>query len=248
MMNTIKCLIVDDEIPATKIIDRYINEIPGIETVAICSNAMEALHAIKKHKIDLIFLDIQMPGINGIEFIKLLNNPTQIVLTTAYREYAVEGFDLEVLDYLVKPISFERFFKAIGKIYKQKKINTSAEWSENHIQNINEFKSFDEMYMYVRVDKKMKQVWLKEILYIESMGDYVKIITDHEMIITYLKVGYLEKKLPQNIFIRIHRGYLVARNKVSAYTTNTLEINNKILPIGGNYKEKTHALLLGHTP
>lgn len=245
-----KCLIVDDEIPAAKVIDRYIQEIPGMETIGICKNAMEALGVLKNQPVDLVFLDIQMPGINGIEFVKTMNNAVPIILTTAFRDYAVDGFELDVLDYLVKPISFERFFRAISKIYKQgnSQINTPPEWHDKPGQEIKEFKTFEEMYIYVRVDKKMKQVWLKDIAYIESIGDYVKIITEQEVIITYLKIGYLEKKLPPHVFIRIHRSYLIARDRVSSFTSNTIEIADKVLPIGGNYKSKIHDLFFDHTP
>ena len=246
-MNTIKCLIVDDEAPAAKVISRYIQEIPGLEVADVCRNVMEALNALKNNPIDLVFLDIQMPGINGIELVKTLKNSVPVILTTAYREYAVDGFELEVLDYLVKPISFERFFKAISKIYKQDAA-LSSKWQELPSQKIREFNTFEEMYIYVRVDKKMKQVWLKDILYIESIGDYVKIITDQEVVITYLKISYLEKKLPSNTFIRIHRSYLIARNRVSSFTSNDVEVGGKALPIGGSYKKKIHDLFLDHEP
>jgi len=241
-------MIVDDEVPAAKVIDRYIRQIPGMEVAAICKNAMEAIQLLNSTTIDLVFLDIQMPGITGLELVKTLNHSVPVILTTAYRDYAVEGFELNVLDYLVKPISFERFFKAIGKVYQTGNlpVNTPASWQENPGHGIMEFKSFDEMYLYVRVDKKMKRVWLRDIVYIESMGDYVKIFTNQEMIITYLKIGYLEKKLPQEHFLRIHRSYLIAPNQVSAFTTNTLEIGQKTLPIGGSYKKNTHKRLEIH--
>ncbi len=250
IMGNIKCLIVEDEIPAAKVISKYIQEIPGMEVTSSCKNAMEALNVLKNETIDLVFLDIQMPGINGIEFTKILSNSLPVILTTAYREFAVEGFELEVLDYLVKPISFERFFKAVSKIYKSNTFPTipSREGTDASDQAIREFKSFDEMYIYVRVDKKMKQVWLKEIIYIESIGDYVKIITDHEVIVTYLKIGYLEKKLPGTTFTRIHRSFLISRGRVSSFTSNTIEIGNKVLPIGVNYKKKIHTFFFGHTP
>ena len=246
-MDTIKCLIVDDEIPAGKVIDRYIQDVPGLTTVAICRNAMEAVNITKSQQVDLIFLDIQMPGITGIEFVKTLNNSIPVILTTAFREYAVDGFELDVLDYLVKPISFERFFKAVCKIYKH--INIPAGFTQelvNKAGDIREFRSFEETYIYVRVDKKMKQVWLKDIIFIESIGDYVKVITESEVIITYLKIGYLEKKLPSDKFIRIHRSYLVARDKVSSFTANTIEVGGKTLSLGVNYKKKVHEAFEGY--
>lgn len=238
-MNALKCLIIDDEAPATKVLERYVQQIDGLTSVGSCRNAMEALSLMNAHPIDLIFLDIQMPGITGIEFIKSLNQPLSVILTTAYREYAVEGFELNVTDYLVKPISFERFFRAVSKVFQQ--VRTTAVLPP--AEPISEFQSYVDMYMYVRVEKKMQKVQLKDIHYIESMGDYVKIILSDQQLITHLKIGYLEKKLPVQKFIRIHRSYIVAKDKIQSFTANSIEVASKNLPIGGNYRTQFHSVL-----
>lgn len=244
MRNTLKCLIIEDEIPARKVLERYILQIDGLELKGSCRNAMEALNIINSQTIDLIFLDIQMPGITGIEFIKALKKPFRIILTTAYREYAVEGFELDVVDYLVKPIAFERFFKAVTKVF-QNDIDQNFVPAQNLI---NEFSSYSDSYIYVRTEKKMQKILLSDINFIESIGDYVKIILEDKQVVTYLKISYLEKKLPAQKFIRIHRSYIVAKDKIEAYTSNAIEIKNLKLPIGGSYRSLIQKILGKYIP
>ncbi|WP_298555739.1 LytTR family DNA-binding domain-containing protein [uncultured Algibacter sp.] len=243
-MNTLKCLIIEDEAPAAKVLERYILKIDGIELKGSCRNAMEALNIINSQPIDLIFLDIQMPGITGIEFIKALKKPFRIILTTAYREYAIEGFELDVVDYLLKPIAFERFFKAVSKVF-QNDISQNFMPSQNLI---NEFNAYNNSYIYVRTAKKMQKIQLSDINFIESIGDYVKIILDDRQVVTYLKISYLEKKLPTQKFIRIHRSFIVAKDKIQAYTSSTIEIEDRKLPIGGSYRSFIHKVLGKYTP
>jgi DNA-binding LytR/AlgR family response regulator len=225
-MNHIKCLIVDDEPLAQNVIENYLKEFSFIETVAKCDNALTALDWMKKQKIDLIFLDISMPFISGIDFIKTLKNPPAIILTTAYREYAVESYELNVLDYLLKPISFERFLKAINKLDNQaaELVKPAHENAENDV------------FIYVKSNKKNVRVLLKEILFIESVKDYIRIhLLTGTSIITQMQISAIEQRLPES-FIRIHRSFIVSKDKITAYTQHDLEIGKHQIPIGRSYK------------
>ena len=225
-MNHIKCLIIDDEPLAQNVIENYLKEFSFIEVVAKCDNALNALDWMKKQKIDLIFLDISMPFISGIDFIKTLKNPPAIILTTAYREYAVESYELNVLDYLLKPISFERFLKAINKLDNQ-----AAEL----VKPVHEEKEND-VFIYVKSDKKNVRVLLKEILFIESVKDYIKIhLLTGISIITQMQISAIEQRLPES-FLRIHRSFIVSKDKITAYTQHDLEIGKHQIPIGRSYK------------
>ena len=225
-MNHIKCLIIDDEPLAQNVIENYLKEFSFIEVVAKCDNALNALDWMKKQKIDLIFLDISMPFISGIDFIKTLKNPPAIILTTAYREYAVESYELNVLDYLLKPISFERFLKAINKLDNQ-----AAEL----VKPVHEEKEND-VFIYVKSDKKNVRVLLKEILFIESVKDYIKIhLLNGPSIITQMQISAIEQRLPES-FLRIHRSFIISKDKITAYTQHDLEIGNLQIPIGRSYK------------
>jgi len=225
-MNHIKCLIIDDEPLAQNVIENYLKEFSFIEVVAKCDNALTALDWMKKQKIDLIFLDISMPFIFGIDFIKTLKNPPAIILTTAYREYAVESYELNVLDYLLKPISFERFLKAINKLDNQaaELVNPVHQDAENDV------------FIYVKSDKKNVRVLLKEILFIESVKDYIKIhLLTGTSIITQMQISAIEQRLPES-FLRIHRSFIVSKDKITAYTQHDLEIGKHQIPIGRSYK------------
>ena len=225
-MNHIKCLIIDDEPLAQNVIENYLKEFSFIEVVAKCDNALTALDWMKKQKIDLIFLDISMPFISGIDFIKTLKNPPAIILTTAYREYAVESYELNVLDYLLKPISFERFLKAINKLDNQAEelVKPAHEDAENDV------------FIYVKSDKKNVRVLLKEILFIESVKDYIKIhLLTGTSIITQMQISTIEQRLPES-FLRIHRSFIVSKDKITAYTQHDLEIGKHQIPIGRSYK------------
>jgi DNA-binding LytR/AlgR family response regulator len=224
-MHQIKCLIVDDEPLAQNVIENYLKNFTDIELVAKCENALSALAWIKKQKIDLIFLDISMPFISGIDFIKTLQNPPKIILTTAHKEFAVESYELNVLDYLLKPISFERFLKAINKLE-----NDSAQVIKPVIDD-----SESEVFIYVKSDKKNVKILLKEILFIESLKDYIKIHTVNRTIVTQVPISAIEQRLPES-FLRIHRSFIIAKDKITAYTQHDFEIGKYQIPIGRNYK------------
>ncbi|MEP5612247.1 MAG: LytTR family DNA-binding domain-containing protein [Cyclobacteriaceae bacterium] len=221
----LKCLIVDDEPIAQEIIEQYIEMIEDLQLVGKCKNAIEAHDVLRKETIDLILLDIEMPHINGLNFLANLTDPPNVIITTAYREHALEGFELNVIDYLLKPISIERFMRAIQKVQGELTPTNSS--------------SAERAYIYLKADKKMVQVFLDDILFIEGLSNYVKIHLTGKMIISYQKLSHLEKVLPVEDFIRVHRSYIVSRLKVKSYTNTYLEVGAEEIPIGGNYKERT---------
>jgi len=229
----ISCLIVDDEAIARDIIATHLSKIANITVVASCSNAMEAFNAINNHKIDLVFLDINMPEISGISFAKSINKDIKIIFTTAYRDYAVEGFELQAVDYLLKPISFERLLKAINT-YFEVYSNQEKEY-EVQIDNNN--------FMFVRSDRRMIKIDFNDIFYIESYSDYIKIHLANETIVTRETISAIEAKLPKNVFIRIHRSYIVALQKISSFTNEQIVIQNKSLTISRSYKNEVLELL-----
>lgn len=234
MSTTIKCLIVDDEPLAINIIKEYISQVPQLELVTTCPDAIQAFKALNEHTIDLVFLDIEMPHLNGINFIKSLANPPAIILTTAYRDYALESYEIDVVDYLLKPISFPRFFKAVTKHLNSIGTNTpiqAAPTSNTRSGSI-----------YVYSNKKNIKVYFEEILYIESIKDYVRIHTTTKNIISKDTITKYETLLP-NSFFRIHRSFIVNSAKISAFTPHDIEIGDKELPIGTSYKKKVMELL-----
>ena len=182
-----KCIIVDDEPIAIRVIASYLEKIPNIDVVAKCSNAMEALDVLRNNAIDLIFLDIQMPQITGIDFLKTLNHPPKVIFTTAYRDYAIEAFDLEVVDYLLKPIPFDRFLKAVNKYYTQ---------NESSLMTLNKGTDNSNDFIYVKSERKVVKVYLKDIVYIESLKDYVKVHTPQKLIVTKQLISQFENVLP----------------------------------------------------
>jgi len=224
----LKCIIVDDEPLAIEIIESYVNRIESLELVGKFRNAIKAFDFLQTGvEVDLIFLDIQMPKLTGIEFLKTLKNKPKVVFTTAYREYALEGFELEVLDYLLKPISFDRFMKAVSKALAQ---NTST------ASPIQTNSSNDDDFIFFKSDKKMIRVCLCDILYIESIKDYVKIKTSEKEVVTHQKISTLETKLSANDFIRVHRSFIVNIPKIESYSASEVELNEESIPIGRNYK------------
>lgn len=221
-----KCIIVDDEPLAIEIIESYIDRLDDLEIVATCNNAIKAFEILQKEKVDLMFLDIQMPKLTGIDFIKTLQHPPKIILTTAYRDYALESYDLNVVDYLLKPISFDRFLVALQKAYKNEK--------SEPIDSLNSDTA--EEYIYLKADKKMVKVMLCEILYIESLKDYIRVKTAVKDVITHQKISYIEEKLPDDLFMRIHRSFIVSLKKIETYSSSAIEVPGKELPIGRLYK------------
>ena len=230
MNETIKCLIVDDEPLAIDVIKDYIDRVPQLKLVKTCNDAMEALQEINNYNIDLLFLDIEMPAMNGIDFLKSLSNPPQVILTTAFRKYAFDSYDVDVIDYLLKPISFNRFFKSISKYIK---LNSSKPQQSN-IEISQPAKSSS---IYVYADKKNIKVHLEDIIYVESIKDYVRIHTEEKNLISKATITKYENLLPDT-FLRVHRSFIVNTKKITAFTQHDIEINKKEIPIGSSYKKK----------
>lgn len=227
----LKCLVVDDEPLAREVIISHIQKIEGLELVAECDNALKAFDVLKKEAVDLIFLDIQMPKLTGIEFIKVLNPNAQIIFTTAYREYAIESYELNVADYLLKPVSFQRFLKAVNKVLNGQHEEAQQEESKDALRS-------DSPHIFLKADRKMVKVYLKDILYIESLKDYVRIKLQGKEVISLQKISFLEEKLPEDCFIRVHRSFIVPLKRIDAFSNNAVEVNGIEIPIGRNYKEK----------
>ena len=232
---TIKCLVIDDERLAREYIKKYISKIPQLELVGEFNSPIKALEIIKDQKIDLLFLDIQMPDITGVEFVKSLNHKPEIVFTTAYHEYALEGFNLNVVDYLLKPFSFERFFQAVNKVTdKLESKNQNRESSD--ISEKSET-IVEETYLVIRADRKLYKINFTDINYIEGQKAYVTFHTINKKITALASLKELEDLLPKNQFIRIHKSYIVAIRVILSLEGNLIEVANTKLPVGKSYKE-----------
>ncbi len=236
----IKAIIVDDEPLALDVLETYIEKMPNIQLVSKCENAFEANEALKSGEIDVMFLDIQMPQLTGIEFLKSLSNPPIVIFTTAYPDYAVQGFELDALDYLLKPISLERFMKAVNKAQEKLDARKSDSSSSSEGEE-------DKSFFFVKADKKLIKCNYADINYIEGLKDYVIIRQDQSRIITLQTMKSLEAKLPSDIFKRIHRSYIVNINKIRAIVGNMVEIiekgQPKHIPIGKNYRDELLAIV-----
>ena len=227
---TIRCLIVDDEPPAREIICRYIAQMPMLELVGECSNAMQALTFLQQTKCDLLFLDIRMPQLNGNDFLKTIKHPPKVIFTTAYPDYAIESYELDVVDYLLKPIHFDRFLRAVNKTFEFARAEAAdTSMAENETSHI-------ESFVYFRADRKMVKVMLKDILYIESMKDYVKIFTTVGHIISKQSISSVEEMLPEKKFIRTHRSFIISLEKIKSFTNELIEIEKAGIPIGKLYR------------
>ena len=237
-MNTrIKCLIVDDEPLAIKVIKSHIDKIDYLECVASCESAIDAYKVLNQQEIDLIFLDINMPHLSGIDFVSSLKNPPSIIFTTAYRKFAVESYELNAFDYLVKPIKFTRLLKSVDRFWNQQE--TKSLHTEPAQAPISEDST---PFIFVNANKKYQKVAFDDILYVESIKDYIRIHSVGKNIITRDKISDFEQKLPKG-FLRIHRSFIVNLAKISAFTATDVEIGAKEIPIGVSYKEKTLAYL-----
>jgi len=230
----IKCLLVDDEPPAREILRRYIDDIATMELTAECSNALQAFTVLQKETIDLMFLDIRMPRINGNDFLKSIKHPPKVIFTTAYPEYALEGYELDVVDYLLKPVPFDRFLKAVNKAFP-----TGAAPDEK--MDLAEKKK--QAFVYFRIDRKMKKVILDDIMYIESMKDYIKLFTPGGTLITKQSISSVEEMLPVKEFARVHRSYIVSLNNIKSFTAEVIEIGNTNIPIGKLYRSEAMKIL-----
>jgi len=225
----IKCVIIDDETLAINVIESHLKNFDNIEIAGTFNNPLKAYSIIEHEKIDVIFLDINMPEMSGFTFIENLNHKPLIVITTAYREYAVKSFELNVLDYLVKPIPFNRFLKTINKIYQQVYLKNTTGDSGLH----------QEPHIFLKMNKKLIKVNLNDILFIESLKDYIKVITTLGDYVVHKSLTAITEELPQSNFIRIHRSYTISINKIIALEGNTIEISNRKIPIGRNYLKQT---------
>ena len=234
MSHKIKCLIIDDEPLAQRIIEKYAEDIPTIEIDGKCTNAFEAMQVLNDKEIDLIFLDINMPKLSGINFLKSLKNPPLCIITTAYSEFALEGYELDVLDYLKKPFSFERFLKAVQKAQERMKEITK----ETIVHEVVTSHNREENFIFVKSNKKTFKVNISDVFYIEALGDYVKIHTTDKVIITYQSMKKIEALLPSSLFTRIHKSFIVSISKIKSIEGNMVEVKDEKLPIGSNYKQE----------
>ncbi|WP_282035699.1 LytR/AlgR family response regulator transcription factor [Saccharicrinis aurantiacus] len=230
----INCLIIDDEPLAQDLLESYINKIPFINLVAKCSSALEALDLLRNHSIDLIFLDIHMPNISGIDFIKSIETRPLFIFTTAYSEYAIEAFDLNAVDYLVKPIPFDRFLKATNKVVDYHNIKNKTALSEQPAPK----PAIKPDYLFVKADYKEKKVNYKDILYIEGLKDYIKIhLKNKQPLVTHKSLKSMLETLEGMGFVRIHRSFIISIQHIKSITKNRVVINEDWIPIGDNYKE-----------
>ena len=225
--NNISCIIVDDESIARDVIANHVSKINNIKIVASCTNAIEAFNYLNTHKIDLVFLDINMPEISGISFAKSINKDIKIIFTTAYRDYAVEGFELQAVDYLLKPISFDRLLQAVTAYFKT---YTNINNDKTPILEKHDF-------MFVRADRRMIKIDFSSILYIESYSDYIKINLKNETIVTRETISAIEAKLPNDAFLRIHRSFIIALNFITSFTNEEVTIDKTSLTISRSYKK-----------
>lgn len=226
MLKIIKCLIVDDEAIAREIIATHLSKIDNLEIVAQCKNAIEAFNYINNNPIDLVFLDINMPEVSGISFAKSINSDIKIIFTTAYRDYAIDGFELQAVDYLMKPISFERLLKAVHHYFEV----------YNKPEVVNTQKNETSDYIFVRSDRRMIKVDFEDIIYIESYSDYIKIYQKEETIVTRETISALEARLPKAQFTRIHRSYIVAISQIKSFTNEAITVSDKELTISRSYR------------
>jgi DNA-binding LytR/AlgR family response regulator len=222
----INCLVIDDEPPARDILKKYIAGVELLQLAGECSNAVETLSFLQGNSVDLLFLDIKMPHILGTSFLRTLKNPPKVIFTTAFRKYAVEGFDLNAIDFLLKPISFERFLQAVNKVM-QLDIHVSNGNQQNEL-----LPDQSHPFLYFRADRKMVKVFLDDIVLIESLKDYIKVITTTRVIVSKQSISALEEMLPKDAFVRVHRSYIIAINKIDSYNSDSIELAKKEIPIG----------------
>lgn len=234
-MNRIKCLVLDDEPLAIDILVNYIAKMPELELAAACTEPMEALSLIHQGKVDLLFLDIQMPTLTGIQFLRVMNGKCKTILTTAYSEYALEGYEFDVADYLLKPISFERFVKATQKAISQIATNNSQKIEVIEEQPIKPIFQAEIDFIFVKTEYKIQKIMLSDILYVEGLKDYVSIYTNSERILTLQTMKKMEELLPNHRFVRIHKSYIVAMAKIDTIERQRIFIGKNVLPIGDSY-------------
>ena len=227
----IRCLVVDDEPLALDIIEDYIAKVPFLELVKSTTSAIEGLSLVQNDGIDLVFLDVQMPELTGLQFLKIMNGKCDVILTTAYSQYALEGYELDVIDYLLKPIAFDRFYKAAQKVLQQRQnsspISLPAPIMRPQAHN----------FIFVKTEHKIQKIYLDDILYIEGLKDYISIFSKTERIITLQNMKKMEEALPLGRFIRVHKSYIIALDKIDSIERSRIQIADKIIPVGDTYRE-----------
>jgi len=235
-MHRYNCIIVEDEPLAAEVVKDYISQVPFLQLKGICTDALYAMDLLQKEKIDLIFLDIHLPKLKGLDFIKALKKPPQVIITSAYQEYALQGYELNVVDYLLKPIEFNRFVMAVNKLKERDSVETLIMAPATVPERA---------ALFFNVSKKRVKIYIDEILFIESLKEYIRITTKDKSILTKFQLGQIEEMLAKNGFLRIHRSFLVAKNKIDAFSATDVEINGRQIPIGRSYKELVMAVLEG---
>jgi two-component system LytT family response regulator len=243
----LKCIAVDDEPLALDIIEDYISKVPFLELVKRTENAIEALQLVQAGGIDLVFLDIQMPDLTGIQFLKIASGKSNYILTTAYSQYALESYDLNVSDYLLKPIAFDRFYKAVEKVRNQmQKEEIATPAVAEAVQNAPTSAAAPAQdFIFVKTEHKIQKIQLDDILYIEGLKDYISIFTKSERVITLQNMKKMEETLPKGEFIRVHKSYIISLDKVESIERSRISITGKIIPIGDTYRDEFFKLIDG---
>ena len=241
MANMIRCIAVDDESLALNLLSDYIGQIPDLNLIEATDKVLDALSLIQQDKVDLVFLDIQMPELTGMQFLRLINGKCKAILTTAYPQYALEGYEYDVLDYLVKPISFERFAKAVNKAGNYISEQPVLQPVESVVEAPKNTEMLD--FIFVKVEHKIKKVNLPDILYIEGLKDYVSVYTASERILTLQTMKKMEELLPPQRFIRVHKSYIVALDKIDYIEKQRIFIGKTVIPLGDTYKDDFMKLL-----
>jgi DNA-binding LytR/AlgR family response regulator len=230
----IRCLVVDDEPLALHILEDYISKMPFLTLVKSTTNPIEALQLVQGGDVDLVFLDVQMPELTGIQFLRIANGKAKVILTTAYPQYALEGYELDVIDYLLKPIAFDRFFKSVQKAQAIIQPAAKTEVKQESSVQQNDFLSD---FIFVKTEHKIQKVYLNEILFIEGLKDYISIFTPSERIITLQNMKKMEDALPERHFIRVHKSYIVSINKIDSIERSRIFIGDKVIPVGDTYRD-----------
>ena len=230
-METLKCVIVDDEEMASRVLKSHLTHVPDMEITQVFQSAVKAFLALEKLEVDVLFLDIQMPKMTGLSMLKMMEKPPLTVLTTAHREFALEGFELDVLDYLLKPISLERFLKTVNKVRRAKKpgLSATATQASNHI--------------FIKANRNFVKVAFSEIVYIEALKNHVKVVTKDNMLLTLTTISDFYEKLPKTDFIRVHRSFIVNRSFIESFGTTEIALPSKVVPIGRSYKDEVRLVL-----
>ncbi len=236
-MSKINCLIVDDEQLARTLLENFVAKVPVLEVAGLCKNPLEALGILQQQPVELIYLDIQMPELTGTEFLKTLPQTPKVIFTTAYPDYALEGYTLNAIDYLLKPFSFERFIQATNKAIGLVQLERAASLNSNAVPQANTVNKQSNPYITLKADHKMHKVWLKDILYIEGMKEYVAFHLPNQRIIVLESLKNLEASLPNGQFMRIHKSFIVNTLKIEMLEGNLVYLAGKQLPIGKSYRE-----------